>query len=62
MADSLDEGARTYAIITNFSKVLNLVPYDRLLSNIATSGVDSLVVTWVREFLLGRSQRVRVGG
>ena len=29
---------------------------------IANSGVDSRVVAWVREFLLGRKQRVRVGG
>jgi hypothetical protein len=26
------------------------------------SGVDSRVVVWVREFLVGRTQRVRVGG
>jgi len=25
-------------------------------------GLDSRVVEWVREFLLGRTQRVRVGG
>ena len=29
---------------------------------IANSGVDSRVVAWVREVLLGRTQRVRVGG
>ena len=29
---------------------------------IAISGVDSSVVAWVREFLLGRTQRVRLGG
>ena len=29
---------------------------------IAYSGVDSRVVVWIREFLLGRMQRVRVGG
>jgi len=28
----------------------------------AISGVDSRVVAWVREFLLGHTQRVRVGG
>jgi hypothetical protein len=26
------------------------------------SGVDSRVVVWIREFLLGRTQGVRVGG
>jgi len=29
---------------------------------IAISGVDSRVVAWVREFLLGRTQRVKIGG
>jgi hypothetical protein len=29
---------------------------------IANSGVDSRLVVWITEFLLGRTQRVRVGG
>jgi len=29
---------------------------------IAISGVDSRIVAWVREFLRGRTQRVKVGG
>jgi hypothetical protein len=29
---------------------------------IANSGVDTRVVVWIREFLTGRTQRVRVGG
>ena len=28
---------------------------------ISASGVDSRVVVWIREFLIDRSQRVRVG-
>ena len=39
-----------------------LVPRGRLLTKIANSGVDSRVVVWIREFLLGRMQRVMVGG
>ena len=39
-----------------------LVPHDRLLMKLAASGVDSRVVVSVREFLVGRTQRVRVGG
>jgi len=39
-----------------------IVPHDRLLTKLAGSGVDSRVVVWVREFLVGRTQRVRVGG
>ena len=64
IADSLDEGVGTDAIIIDFYKAFNLVPHDRLLTRtkLATLGVDSRVVVWVREFLVGRKQRVRVGG
>jgi len=34
----------------------------RLLTKITNSEVDSRVVVWIREFLLGRTQRVRVWG
>jgi len=49
-------------IIIDLSKSFDLVPHDRLLAKLATSGVDSRVVVWVREFLVGRTQRVGVGG
>jgi len=62
IADSLDEGFRTDAIIIDFSKAFDLVTRDRLLTKIAGTGVDLRIVVWVKEFLLGRSQRVRVGG
>ena len=61
IAGSIDEAARLEAIILDFSKAFVLVPHDRLLKKIAASGVDSRVVVWIREFLLLRSQRVRVG-
>ena len=44
IADSLDEGARTDAIIIDFSKVFILVPHDRLLTKIVATGVDLRVV------------------
>jgi hypothetical protein len=62
IADSLDNGSSTDAIIIDFSKAFDLVPHDRLFTKIAASGVDSRVVIRIREFLLGRTQRVRVGG
>ena len=48
------------SIIIDFSKAFDLVPHDRLITKITETGVDSRVVGWTREFLLGRSQRVRV--
>ena len=48
------------AIIVDFSKAFDLVPHCRLLTKISNSGVDSKVEVWIRKFLLGRTQRVRV--
>jgi len=62
IADSLDNGDKIYAIIVDFSKAFDVVQHGRLLTEIANSGVDSRVVVWIREFLLGRTQRVRLGG
>ena len=62
IADSLDNGFRIDAIIVDFSKAFELVPNGRLLTKIANSGVDSRAVVWIREFLLSRTQTVRVEG
>jgi len=50
IADSLDEGVKTDAIIIDFSKAFDLVPHDRLLTKIAATGVGLRVVVWVKEF------------
>jgi hypothetical protein len=62
IADSVGKGYKIDAIIVDFSKAFDLVPHSQLLTKIPNSGVDSKVVIWIREFLLGRTQRVRVGG
>ena len=46
----------------DFSKAFDLVPHDQLLTKLAASGVDLRLVVWVREFLVGHTQRVRIGG
>jgi len=51
----MDEEVRTGAIIIDFSKPFSSVPHDRLLTEIATTGVDLRVFVWVKEFVLGRS-------
>ena len=59
IADSLDEGVTTDAIIIDFSNAFDLALHDRLLIKIAGTGVDLRMIEWVKEFLLGRSQRVK---
>jgi len=58
----MDNGDRIDDIAIDFLKAFDLVPHDRLLMKILNSGVDSRVDAWVREFLLGRTQKDRVGG
>jgi hypothetical protein len=62
IADALDEVVKTDAIVIDFSKAFDLVPHDRLLMKIAETGMDLMGVSWDKEFLLGRSQRVKVDG
>jgi len=50
IADSLDEGVRTDAIIIEFLRAFNLVPHDRLLTKIKATGVDLRVVVQIKEF------------
>jgi hypothetical protein len=59
IADLLDNGARVDAIIIDFFKAFDLVTHNWLFTNIAASGVEWGVGLWIREFLLGRMQRVR---
>ena len=49
IANSLDEGVRTDAIIIDFSKKFDLIPHDRLLAKIVVTGVVLRVVVWVKE-------------
>jgi len=46
IADCLDNGDKVDAIISDFSKTVDLVPHGRLLTEFANSGVDSRVVLW----------------
>ena len=45
----------------DFSKAFSVVPHGRLLEKFPNSGVDHRVVIWIKEFLLGHTQRVRIG-
>ena len=44
-------------IIKHFSKAFDLDPRDRLITKLSDSGVNARVVVWVREFLVGRTQK-----
>jgi hypothetical protein len=60
--DSLDNGISIDSVIIDFFEGCRFSFHDRLLTKISALGVDSRVVVWIREFHLGRTQIVRVGG
>jgi len=62
LAGSLEEGVGVDVIIIDFTKDFDLVRHELLIMKLSSPGVDESVVVWVREFLVGRKQRVRVGG
>jgi len=62
IAKTLGEEVGIDMIIIDFTKAFDLVPHNQLLTNLATSGVDARVVVWVSEFLVDRTQSVRIGG
>jgi hypothetical protein len=51
IADSTDERVRTVAIIIDFSKAFDLVPHDKLPSEVAATEVELRVVVWVKKCL-----------
>jgi hypothetical protein len=61
IAYSLRGAVGRFAIITDIPKALYSVSHDRLLMKMAASSVDSSVVVWVREFIVGCTQRVKLG-
>ena len=58
ISGSLDEAAKLDAITIDFSKAFDLVPHNGCLK---MSQCRAWMVLWIREFLIDRSQRVKVG-
>jgi hypothetical protein len=64
VANSLDEGVGIDTVIIGLYKAFDLVPHDRhdrLFTKMGASDLDTRVVIYIREFLVGRTQRERLG-
>ena len=60
--ESLDRGAPVDAIYLDFSKAFDSVPHHRLLEKLKMYGISDKLLLWIKDFLIGRRQRVNVNG
>ena len=60
--ESLDHGAPVDAIYLDFSKAFDSVPHYRLLEKLKMYGIGHELLLWIKDFLIGRRQRVNVSG
>ena len=58
----LDSGAPVDAIYLDFSKAFDSVPHLRLLEKLTSYGIDGCLLKWIKDFLIGRRQRVHING
>jgi len=57
----MDNGEPIDIIYLDFKKAFDSVPHERLLTKLSAYGVCGNTLNWIRNFLTGRSQHVRVG-
>ena len=57
----IDDGGTIDAIYMDFLKAFDKVPHERLLRKVEAYGIGRPLLGWIRSFLTGRKQRVRMG-
>lgn len=62
LAQNMDRGRQTDAVIMDFSKAFDKVPHRRLMKKLCHYGIRGNAHRWITSFLHGRSQRVVVDG
>ena len=58
----LDNGNPVDTIYLDFAKAFDSVPHIRLMEKVKSYGVCSHLFNWIKDFLVGRTQRVGVNG
>ena len=56
----LDQGGTIDTVYLDFMKAFDKVPHERLLHKLQYYGIDGPIHRWIRSFLTGRVQRVKV--
>ncbi|BHF77748.1 hypothetical protein SprV_0602085700 [Sparganum proliferum] len=59
---AIDEGNVVHVAYIDFKKAFDSVPHQRLLYKLSRIGVRGKLLKWIENFLIGRSQTVRLGG
>ena len=57
----IDDGKAIDVVYLDFRKAFDSVSHERLLIKLATYGISSNILNWIRGFLANRHQKVRVG-
>ncbi|CAB3379847.1 Hypothetical predicted protein [Cloeon dipterum] len=57
-----NSGQHVHAVFLDWAKAFDRVPHQRLLSKLQHHGIDGEILGWMENFLVGRSQFVRIGG
>jgi hypothetical protein len=58
----LDEGGCVDVVYCDFMKAFDKVPHDRLCQVLESYGVDDPMLSWIKDFLRNRKQRVMING
>ena len=57
----LDEKSPIDVIYLDFKKAFDSVPHERLLAKLKAYGINGQIQNWIRDFLSGRIQKVKIG-
>jgi len=57
---NLEEGCQIDVIYTDFAKAFDEVPHCRLINKLRSYGINDQLILWIKDFLLHRSQRVKI--
>ena len=60
--ETIVTGGVVDTIYFDFAKAFDTVPHRRLLEKLSCYGISGNIINWIKAFLLGRSQVVRVNG
>ena len=62
LTKNLNERHQTDVILLDFSKAFDRVPHQRLCHKLSFYGIRGDTLSWIRNFLIGRHQKVTING